>query len=325
VSDANFEGLWKRLRVFAPEAPIPLVQEFVNTAYSRALAYHLWNDLRGQSAAQVPALYNTGNVTVVQGSATVTGVNGAAFTTAMINRQFFTGAGTVADPSSTGTLAPYYTIIARPDATTLTLDRPYEKPTDATGDLTYSILQVYIEMPSDFLRFESIVDIDNNWKLHTNFRQEQINIWDAKRSVSGTTWIVASAPPRFPSGGAAEIQRYELWPKTSPGPKTFPFWYTKKPALLSAATDRPISPIRGDVIRKGALAELACWPGTGTSPNPYFNLDLHVRLDKEFTDGLDHLVREDNERSQRAVWYEDWEGVPYAPIDARYLQTHDVF
>lgn len=323
MSDQTFEQLWKRVRVYAPDIPIPLAQEFVNTAQSRALSYHLWNDLRVEAAFSIPVLYSDGSVNVTLGSTAVTGV-GTAWTAAMVNRQFFTAGGTVTAPTSAdGVQGPYYTAIAiDTGAQTLTLDRAYGKPT--ASSISYNILQVYQEVPSDFMNFISVRDVDNNWKLHTNFRAEQLDVWDAKRSVSGTSWILAGASPRFPTTGA-EINRFELWPRTSPGPRVLQYRYERKPALMSANSDRPIWPFRGDILRKGALSELAMWPGTTDYRNPYFNLDLHRTLDEGFVSGLNDLVRQDNEKSQRAVWYEDWEGVPYAPIDARYLQSHDIF
>ncbi len=79
------------------------------------------------------------------------------------------------------------------------------------------------------------------------------------------------------------------------------------------------------MIRKGALAELAMWPGTATVKNPYYDLQNHNTMQKEFLQGLSECWKDDQEGAQTAILYEDWEGVPYAPIDARYLQSHDIF
>lgn len=67
------------------------------------------------------------------------------------------------------------------------------------------------------------------------------------------------------------------------------------------------------------------WPGTKTVENPYYNLQNHNQMNKEFSLGLSECWKDDQEGSQTAILYEDWEGIPYAPIDARYLQSHDVF
>ena len=67
------------------------------------------------------------------------------------------------------------------------------------------------------------------------------------------------------------------------------------------------------------------WPGTKTVENPFDNRQNHNLMQKEFDLGLSECWKDDQEGAQTAILYEDWEGIPYAPIDARYLQSHDVF
>lgn len=311
MSDQTYEQLWKRVQLYAPSCPLPLAQEFINTAYSRALTWDRWSGLRVEIDAFIPVVEHTGLVNVTEGSPTVTGV-GTAFTSSHLYRQFMVDS-----------ITPIYTITAVNVALqTLTLDRNYEKVTGTNK--SYEIGQIYIEVPSDFAAWDIIRDIDNNWKLHTNFQQRQIDVWDTKRQVTGVPWVVAPAPDRITTAGVV-IRRYEFWPRISPGPKTYSLRYIKRPPLLSSSSDRPINPFRGDVLRKGALAELAMWPGTQTDPNPYFNLGLHNTLEQEFQKGMGEIWKWDQEAAQTAILYEDWEGVPYAPIDARYLQSHDIF
>lgn len=314
-ADSTFEGLWRRIRVYAPECPLPLAQEFINTAYSRILSRQAWTGVRGQTEISVDTLYDTGTVNVTQGSATVQGTL-TSFTSAMIGRQFFLS------PGVTGSNAPFYTIIAVPNGTTLTLDRPWGLPTATTQ--AYNILTVYLTMPSDFLNLETVVDIQNNWKLHLNFQQANLDVWDAKRSVTGTSWVLAPATTSPVVSTFGQL-RYEIWPRTAPGPKTFPIRYIRKPALLVNPTDTPVFPIRGDLIREGALAELALWPGTSEYKNPYHDLNLHRTHLQLFEKYLGETIREESEINQAVVFYEDYEGLPYAPIDAKFLQTHDIF
>lgn len=310
MSDWTFEQLWKAVQLHAPDCPQPLCSLYVNKAYRRAATYDRWSGLRIEKDVRVPLIYSTGTVTVVNGSTTVTG-SATVWTSSMVGRQFMAQA-----------LAPVYTISAV-DAVgqTLTLDRSYER--ESASGITYEINQIYIEVPADFGAWDVIRDIDNNWKLHTNFQQRQIDIWDAKRVQVGTPWVVAEAPYK-PVSGAAPVTRFEFWPRPL-GPKTYAYRYIAMPTAMSAATDRPIPMFRGDVLVKGALAELCLWPGTATLKNPYYNISQHALMEKEFQEELRELWRLDQDRGQTAILYEDWEGVPYAPIDARYLQTHDVF
>jgi hypothetical protein len=309
MSDATFEQLWRRILVYAPECPVPLAQEFVNTAYSRAVAYYPWSQLKVESEFRIPDAYSTGTAQVTEASASVIG-NATTWTSAMVNRQFMTEG-----------IAPIYTIASFTDATHITLDRPYEKATNSA--VAYNISVVYVEVPTDFLTFDVVRDLTNNWKLRTNFTQGQLDVWDAKRNFAGTTWIVASAPPRVVTG-AAPVVRYEMWPRPLPAAKTYTYRYIKRPPLMSAASDRPFFPLRGDYLRKGAMAELALWPGTSTLKNMFYNLDQHRTLEAEFQAGLGDAWREDNEISQTAVKYDISDEWQYAPIDAAFWQSHDV-
>lgn len=307
MSDTTFGALWKRLLLYAPECPLPLAQEFVQTAYARALAFYPWSQLKTDGAFRIPLAYDTGTVAVLNGSATVVG-SGTAWTAALENRQFYINSE-----------APFYTVIDVASATSITLDRPFELEDDSAAP--YTISTVYIEMPSDFGSWDTVRDLTNNWRLWTNYNQADIDLWDADRSYSQTPWVIATAPPRIPTSGDSVI-RYELWPRVLPGPKTYAYRYWKRPPLLSAAADIPITPFRGDVLRKGALAELALWPGTSTVKNPYYNMDQHRLLEQEFQALLQEAWRLDQEVSQTAVTY-DVSNVPWAPLDAAFLQTHD--
>lgn len=318
MSDQTFEQLWKRIQLYAPSCPTPLAQEFINTAYSHALTWDRWGQLRAEFEYRLPVVYQTGQATTVDGSPLVSGV-GTVWTTAMLFRQFMMDS-----------ITPMYTIInVDPLLQVLTLDRPYHGVN--VGTRNYEIGQYYLEAPSDFLTWDIIRDVDNNWKLHTNFQQRQIDVWDTKRQVTGIPWVVALAAPRIPTTagvvipGGVPVKRYEFWPRPSPGPKNYSCRYIRRPALLENPDDRPIFPLRGDVLRKGALAELALWPGTATVKNPYYNLETHSKMQLEFRDGLNTCWKDDQEVGQTAIIYDDWEGVPYAPIDARYLQSHDIF
>jgi hypothetical protein len=312
-SDSTYEQLWRRLRVHAPELPVPLAQEFINNAYSRILARRAWTGMRKETEIYVPQQYSTGTITVANGSPTVVG-SGTTFTSAMVGRQLML----------TTIGSPMYTIIAVPDALTLTLDRNY------TGDnasvQTYSITYILAVMPSDFAYFEDVRDPFNNWKLRVNFPQEILDAWDAKRTVSGTPWVLA--PSTFsPVTATLGQMRYEFWPKpvVTAATRTYLVRYISKQALLSDAADKPIFPLRGDVIREGALAELALWPGTSTFRNPYHDLSLHRMHEDRFIKYLVQNEREEDEMNETSIRYEDWTGIPYAPIDAKFWQSHASF
>lgn len=308
MSDQTYEQLWKRLLVYSPNCPLPLAQEFVNTAYSRAIASHRWSNVRGYANFYVDAKYDTGTVSLVQDDATVTGA-GTAWTSDIVGKQLIVGG-----------IAPFYDIASvDTGAQTLELSAAYTGADASTQ--SYAIQQVYIPMPSDFLMFDVVKDIERNWRLRTDLLQKQIDMWDAKRTVTGTSWTMVYATP---TSASPAIQRYELWPRSDA--KGYSYTYIKTSALLSAPTDRPIYPLRGDIIREGALAELALWPGVSKEdPNPYYDLSAHRLHEKRFWDEVGKAVLIDQELNQTMVMYEDYTGLIWAPIDAAYIQSHDVF
>ena len=304
MSDQTFEQLWRGLKLYSPDLPTPLAKQFINNAYSRALGANRWYGLRDLGEFEIPAPYSTGTVTVVNGSTSVTGVD-TVWTSAMEGRQFIIGS-----------QVPFYDIETVTSGTALTLDRAFSG-TGAAGS-EYSIEYVYLVCPSDFLSFVSVVDPDNKWRFWTGVEQDKLNWRDPSRDVVGTSWVLSPVSPS-PDG----YPRSEIWPRPSSATH-LPFLYYSKPALMSAAADLPIRPFRGDVIREGALGDLAKWPGTTQAPNNYFNLDLHRVHEKQYQELVGRLEVEDQETNPDWITYPGFTDYPWTPIDAKFLQQHDV-
>lgn len=311
MSDQTFGQLWRRLKLHAPGLPIPLAQEFINTAYSKALGMGDWSGLRGEAEFVLPPIYNAGTFSVTQGATGVAG-SGTAWTADMEGRQIF------ADGK-----APFYTILRVEDPQTLFIDRPWADSTVTNG--TYQIQLIYVRAPSDFLRFLRVVDPSVNWLLRTNVLQEMIDRWDPQRSNSGQAWVIA--PAGFTPAGSttisAGLRRFEVWPRAQD--TFYKYTYIRKPSLLSADTDRPIFPIRGDALRAGAIAELSKWPGTAQEPNPYFDARFYQIYEEDFTRKINQCQREDQEITPTDVAYANETQFPWAPVDANFIQTHPDF
>lgn len=308
ASDSTYEQLYKGLLLFAPKLPVALAERFVNDAYSRVLSVCRHPEAMQESAFHIPAFYETGTVSVANGSPTVTGAL-TVWTAAMQGRQMLFG--------GTG---PFYDILTVDSPTQITLGSNYIG-SDITGG-TYTIALVYVQVPSDFLSFESVIDPVNNWKLHTNlFTQAQLDMMDAQRTYAGTPWVLARCKPLNP-GTSTETLRYEMWPRTN-GPHTYPYRYLRKMPLLSANSDRPLFPVRGDTILEGALADLALWPGTPDVPNPYYDISLHREHEKRFIRKMQDTEIELQSGAQTWISYLG-EGINMAPIDAAFMQAHGI-
>lgn len=314
--DSNYQGLYNRLILYSPELPVGLAQTFVNKAYARILSEKWWSGLRKDTEIFINDPYTTGTITVTQGSTTVQGI-GTAWGANIGPQVFSNGQQYIAFQLVVNAQAPFYDIVAvNTGAQTLTLDRPFPDVTQTVG---YSLENVYLVMPNDFIAVESMRDMQNNWRLHvTSFRQSQLDIWDPRRTVTGTPWVMAAA--QYDLYGN---RRYEIWPRAA-SHRLYPMRYLRRPPLLAALTDSPIYPITSESILEGALSELAAWRGSAAAPNPYYDVNLHRSHEDRFYKRIAEIELEDENLNQMRITYEDLNSVPYAPIDARYLQTHDV-
>lgn len=293
AGDATFGQLHRMLELYAPDVPPPLLRQFVNNSYSRALVAHDWSELRGAGGYYLDAPYTTGTVTATEGSTTVTG-SGTAWT--------------VADHQNlqlvVGTRGPFYDITAvDAGAQTLTLSRPYTGAT--VSGSTYAIQLIYIVAPSDLLHFTYFADMGTDWwTLDRQMTQETLDFYDPRRAIGGArpVQLVNASPSPFTS--TLSLPRYELWPRPTAAMAYF-FRYVKKLPLLSDNADTIIYPIRGDVVREGALADLALWPGTKDAPNNYYQPDAAQLHDQRFQQGVALMKVEDQGIRQTTVSYAD--------------------
>ena len=73
-----------------------------------------------------------------------------------------------------------------------------------------------------------------------------------------------------------------------------------------------------------ALSSAAMWPGTEDRRNPYFNLSLADMHKKRADEACNRLEVEDEEIYMTWLETVSWiNRLQFAPIDSRYMQTHD--
>lgn len=301
----NYGQLWRNILLTCPFVPAPLAQFWIRQRYQQILDSGAWGGAVAQSQFIIPNEYNTGTITLVNNSVTVSGV-GTAWTSALEGRQLYiSGQG------------PYYTIQTVVDPLTITLQQAYGG--DAQAGIAYSIVQAYVSPPSDFLSFKSIKDPVNNWRLRFNLTQEWLDRIDARRSTVGPAWCIVDY--KFTSAG---LRQFEVWPRVTTQ-RLYPYMYWSRPVDLSADSDTPIFPLRGDEILKGAMADLAKWPGTESRKNPAFDLRLASMYEAEFSKLLLDLKRVDQEiyLSDYIAPGDDWSSMSDVPLDSKFFQTHD--
>jgi hypothetical protein len=286
-----------------------LAQQWVQETYNEVCRKHPWSWLRAEGEILTHDA-KSGTVTLTREAATVAGVT-LTFTASDLDRQFRVSRG------------PVYTIIAvNVGANTATLDRVYGGGSAVA--VQAQVMDAYVTMPEDFGRFLGVLDPANCWQLHWWMTEDELNAWDSQRSTTGTPWALASRRLSTTAASDGRIQ-YELWPYAMSA-KNYPYYYIRQPEPLTDESGFEGS-LRtgGALILKGALAEAAEWPGTEDRRNPYFNLGLAQRLRDEFEKRIAQLELRDEEIY--LTWLETVSWINrygYAPVDARYMQSHDV-
>lgn len=308
---STYGEVWKSLLLQCPFVPVPLAQQWVKDRYREAINRCWWGGQVSESQFVIPDAYDAGTISTTLNSNTVTGV-ATGWTTALIGRQFMTGG-----------RGPYYTIVDVPNAVTLTLQIAWGDASLPAGT-AYQIVLAYLTPPSDFLSFKTIKDPINNWRLRFNISQEYLDRIDARRATTGNAWIIADYRQSALTGSTG-IPQYEVWPRVI-NQRQYPYLYYKRPAEPAADSDVFLPPLQGDEIKRGALADLATWPGTETRKNPCFNLALAAKYEKDFTDFLNNLQRIDQDTylNDYIGPQEGWDTLSAAPLDSKFWQVHDV-
>lgn len=282
-------------------APILLTQRWVRDRYRSACEKTLWSFKIGRGQFFTTTAYSTGTVAMTQGSANVTGTS-TVWTTATHDDLQFKVDGFV------------YTVDSVSSNTSLTLDRNWEKATTTAS--TYEIVKAYITPSnSDFHAFVSVIDPDNGWRLHTGFTVMDLDLIDSRRTSSSTPTLMAAMPY------SSANQQFEMWPSPTTR-KQYPYIYEKRVADLSATTDTPHDIVRSDILVKGALADLARWPGTPERKNPFFDPTFNQwkNREQEWKEELDRVMVEDQSIMQTDLSYHH--ALPYAPLDSKFRQNH---
>jgi hypothetical protein len=299
----TFLEMTRSLRLYVPQLPIPLAEQFIRDRYRRILERRDWSALRREGEFQLNAQKTAGTVAITRGSTTVTGTS-TAFASTDVGRQF-----------KAGSDAPVYTISAYTSSTSVSLDRAYGGATVTAA--TYRIFDGYVTAPTDFLRFISVSDPQQGCRLHHYITFDELNSMDPQRTTFGTPYLLAD---RIFNSASTPMPTYECWPYTTTA-KTLYYLYMKRAADLVADDDIPIWPLRSDVIVQGALSDAARWPGTAKEPNPYFTRpDMWKSYEMAFEDMMIELERRDQEVYMDGLRYPHFDN--YASMGANWMQNH---
>lgn len=261
----------------------------------------VWSWAFAENQIEIPDAYQTGTITLTQGSATVTGLD-TVWTSSLENLQL-------------KVLNNMYTISTVTSNTELTIDRQWARTT--TSGNPYTIVKALYTVPSDFRGWYTVIDPTNNWRIWYNFTARDIDRYDPARTSTGNPAVVASSTYDAVTG----LPRFEVWPHQLTA-KAFRFLYYKVHADISRNQDLPEG-VRGNAIVKGALSDLCRWPGVASQPNMMFSLKLADYYEAEFQREVGEMARNDQEIYMTDLWYDSTD-LPYAPLDAKFYQTHSI-
>lgn len=304
----------RSLRLYVPNLPITLAEQFVRDRYRRILRSRDWGGLRRESQFLLNASKGNGSVAFTRGTTTATGT-GTTFASTDVGRQFKVGQG-----------SPVYTITdVDVPGQILTLNMPIG-PATATAS-TYIIMDAFVTPPSDFKRFVVVSNPIQGWRLHLWVTQAELNAMDPQRTFFGQPYsIVDKFYNTATSGNTRPTPLYEAWPYATTD-QTLYYVYMIEGADLINDTDVPVYPISSDLIVSGALADVVRWPGTADTPNPYFQRPEYWKsYEGEYQDKLIEVERQDEEVYMTQLEMNPMYSYPYAPFtfSGNWLQSHAV-
>lgn len=301
----DFQTLWRSLRLHVPQLPPLLAQRFIKERYRQICERGAWSRLRTEIQLLTNVPTDDGTVAVTRGSAVITGT-GTNWTAAEVGRQF-----------QVSSVSPTYTVLSVDSTTQITLTQTYGG--DSATGASYRLVDMYVSMPADFMRWLVLVDPQRGWRIRHWVTQDELSRNDPQRVNAGDPWVLADR-----AYSSAGLVQYEWWPIPATA-RPYQGLYIRRAADLVNPTDTPIWPLRGDEILKGAMVDVCKWPGTAEQPNPLFaQRHLMAAYEAEFQDLLIELERQDQDIM--LTWYAEqgWADWPYAPLDAKFLQSHSV-
>lgn len=301
-----------KIRLHCPLASAQLCLGWVNEAQKVVGSRRPWASLRLNGQILINAA-TSGFINVTRGSTVVVaGTNpGTLFTPSQVGRQLRGG------PAS-----PVYTILEVDSvADEAIIDQPWGP--DSAIDLATTILDAFVTFPKEFNNFIAVIDPVNNWQLHWYITEAQLNRWDAKRTSTTTPWALASKDLSNVPGFIGQ-PRYELWPYST-AKKYYPYMARRHPKTLGLLDELegPLA-FRSDVLLLYCLYKAAQWPGPSfDNKNVYFNPSLALSMKKEFESEVWILEQRDDDVFPMLRESVNWQNLPWAPIDSRFIQEHD--
>lgn len=194
-------------------------KDCINYAWRDIREARRWSFLAAEGSLDIPNQIVAGTAAVTQFSDVVVG--SAAAKTAwdaitldipLASRQFRVGSGPlyqIIAYDSVGDVVTFpWNLSSSPGA--LQLERSYKEATAAAAN--YSIYRAYFYMPTDFLAFTEVKDIQNGRNLRLDLTRRSLDDWkDPQRQSFGDAYYIAAWTGDANNSGRP---RFEIWPHT---------------------------------------------------------------------------------------------------------------
>jgi hypothetical protein len=322
-----------------PGASPILVETWVKRAWRAIRDKRLWSFLVVDDSIVCPALITAGTLNITQYSNVVTADATASAALiavgTLIETPFQALSIRVGGP---GTTSEIYNIVSvdtttNPAAIVITLDRAIVEATAAASQ--YQCYRPYIQAPiPDFLRWISIVDMVNGWKMNQDYTSVDFDKVDPQRQSLGQAYNWGFYKGSLDS---PPIPIYEAWPGPTDG-QSFYVRYRRQGLDFSAPTDTQPLLIPDQLIVQWTLAYYAYpWARINVGHFPALakvNWSSAINQAMEQIHGvrgryvglLQDAIRQDDNQATQSVWNRG-HGLrqpptfPY-PVDANFIQSH---
>ena len=295
---ATFEQLWNELLGWVPKLEPLAAQKVVNRAWIDIQDSRLWSFAVMEGSITIPADISSGAATVTQDSATVVM---DATATAALNA---VGAGLLERQFRVGLSSAVYNIQAWDGAGNLTLERAFGEI--SASSQVYHIYQCYYPPPAtDFLRWISIVNVDQKYPLECGLMKCDLDRVDPGRGFTGQPYRVATyrTNPAHDSGSTftGEVM-FELWPHPVTH-QTLQCLYQRKSAEFSGPTAILPDVITTETLMDRAKYKAYEWAMANQGKHPDLKgipwLDLIKAAKLSYEEGIQQNIRNDEETFQQ--------------------------
>ena len=331
-----------------------LAEKYIQRAWEHIRNKRLWAFLSIDAAIVCPAVVQSGTVAITQYSSTI--VLDATAGAALLSQNQLTSVPGLTNlqirfGATSPAMGQVYNIVACAEAppltpVTLTLDRVVQEATDAAA--TFQVYRCYVTPPiTDFLRWESIVDMANAIKPKLDFSSAYFDSMDPQRSSQGLAYFMGRYVGVWvpdPSTGATSpnpnveqgSMLYELWPHPTNGQVFYTRIRRRGTDLLTIADSQPDAIPDDLIITRALYHDVYPFVGANVGNFPSFKGvgigQLIATKRSDYEDLLQTAKRNDDETAQQSVLSRGHglrtnrhvfkgDNLGY-PIDADYIQSH---